>query len=65
MRLSIMAMDEVQGKLRSLADPERAGILQRFFKTGPGEYGEGKVSRGKEEALFRGEDLASAIQLEF
>ena len=27
--------------LKSLGDEERAKILQRFFKTGPGEYGEG------------------------
>ncbi|TGE29911.1 DNA alkylation repair protein [Hymenobacter metallicola] len=27
--------------LDSLADPKRAILLQRFFKTGPGQYGEG------------------------
>jgi predicted GIY-YIG superfamily endonuclease/3-methyladenine DNA glycosylase AlkD len=30
-----------QKRLRSFADPEVAAILARFFKTGPGQYGEG------------------------
>jgi 3-methyladenine DNA glycosylase AlkD len=31
----------IRNELRSVADPEKAKILSRFFKTSPGDYGEG------------------------
>lgn len=35
------AVADLCKKLHALADPERAAGSMRFFKTGPGEYGEG------------------------
>lgn len=35
------ALRGIRGELRALADPERARSMKRFFRTGPGEYGEG------------------------
>jgi 3-methyladenine DNA glycosylase AlkD len=32
---------EISVRLRQLGDPEKARFLQRFFKTGPGQYAEG------------------------
>ena len=37
---------EARNRMESLSDPETAEVLQRFFKTGPGEYGEGDRFRG-------------------
>lgn len=37
---------EIRSKLASLASPETARILQGFFKTGPGQYGEGDMFLG-------------------
>lgn len=41
-----MKAQEIQTRLERLGDPEKAQIHQRFFKTGPGEYGAGDVFLG-------------------
>lgn len=41
-----MKAADVRKELKSRADPEKAAILQRFFKTGPGHYGEGDIFIG-------------------
>ncbi|MFZ5447941.1 MAG: DNA alkylation repair protein [Thermodesulfobacteriota bacterium] len=48
-----MGLAEIQGELASLGDAPRAAILQRFFKTGPGEYGEGDIFRGIRVPVLR------------
>ncbi len=36
-----MSLRKIINHLKSLGDPRQAAVLQRFFKTGPGQYGEG------------------------
>jgi 3-methyladenine DNA glycosylase AlkD len=38
--------EEIQARLRQVADPRDAATLQGYFKTGPGGYGEGDVFIG-------------------
>jgi len=39
-------IEEVKKDLRSYINPEKAAFFPRFFKTGPGQYGEGDVFLG-------------------
>lgn len=43
---SVSTAEQVRAALAEVADPADAVHLQRFFKTGPGEYGEGDVFLG-------------------
>ena len=48
-----MTAKDAQDKLRKLADPVLAASATRFFKTGPGEYGENDVFLGLRAATLR------------
>jgi 3-methyladenine DNA glycosylase AlkD len=41
-----VTLHEIHSTLQSLGNKQRAQISQRFFKTGPGEYGEGDLFLG-------------------
>jgi len=65
-----MTAQEIKTKLGKLADKEKAKILQGFFKTGPGHYGEGDVFLGITVPVLRkvvkecgATSLPDAIQL--
>lgn len=45
---------DLKAKLIKFGRPERAKVLRRFFKTGPGEYGEGDVFLGLKTDETRG-----------
>ncbi len=41
-----MVVSEIQKRLQKLGNKEKAKVLQKFFKTGKGEYGEGDMFLG-------------------
>ena len=52
-----MLASDVREVLHALADPLRAAGQARFFKTGPGQYGEGDVFWG-----IRNPDLRALVR---
>jgi 3-methyladenine DNA glycosylase AlkD len=48
-----MKARDVQKRLKSLGNPEHAAVSQRFFKTGPGQYGEGDIFIGIRVPVLR------------
>ena len=49
-----MLIAAIQRELEGLGEASRVAILQRFFKTGPGEYGAGDRFRGIRVPILRG-----------
>jgi 3-methyladenine DNA glycosylase AlkD len=43
---NVMTAQDIKKRLRQFASAEKATLLQGFFKTGPGQYGEGDVFIG-------------------
>jgi 3-methyladenine DNA glycosylase AlkD len=48
-----MMFRQITQELAKLADPEQAAVLRRFFKTGPGQYGQGDMFRGIKVPVLR------------
>jgi hypothetical protein len=56
----VISHAEIKNRLQKLASKETAEVLQRFFKTGAGEYGEGDIFLGMKVPPLR--KLASEFE---
>lgn len=68
--MSDQVLADIRRELLERADPTKAGLLGRFFKTGPGQYGEGDLFMGvmvpntrEVAALHKSEDLPTIERL--
>jgi len=50
---SLMSLTQIKKELREYSSKKQSKILQRFFKTGPGEYGEGDIFIGVKVPAIR------------
>ncbi|MFL5341977.1 MAG: DNA alkylation repair protein, partial [Gemmataceae bacterium] len=48
-----MTAAEIQQRLQALGNPAAAALCTRFFKTGPGQYGEGDIFLGLNATTMR------------
>jgi len=48
-----MITESITKRLKKLGNQEQAAVSQRFFKTGPGEYGEGDIFLGIKVPVLR------------
>ncbi len=55
-----MTLEDLRSQIRDLGNPETARVLQGFFKTGPGQYGEGDIFLGIKTPMLR--KLAKSAQ---
>ena len=51
--VSFYKAQDVQKRMKALGNPEHAAVSRKFFRTGPGEYGEGDIFIGIRVPVLR------------